>query len=207
MSNKYWICRHGKTEWNNKKIRQGHRDSPLTEEGIQQANMLGLFFRNIEGELYSSPLGRALHTSKIIVKKNNKLSLHIDERLKEISFGILEGKSKINLDANHRNILIEFQRNPFDFSFPSGESYTDLFSRAKSFINELPLTKNDIIIIGHEDINKMILMKLLKIPKMNAINIIQPNNIVYKICCEKVMNIDLYSGIEKTGLLMRMDSE
>ncbi len=35
----FYLVRHGQTEWNTKKIMQGHLDSPLTEKGIEQAKM------------------------------------------------------------------------------------------------------------------------------------------------------------------------
>ena len=70
----FWICRHGRTEWNNENIRQGQKDSPLSSEGLAHANSLASHFSSIEGILYSSPLGRATATTNIIAEKNQSLS-------------------------------------------------------------------------------------------------------------------------------------
>ena len=67
-----FAVRHGETEWNLVEKQQGHLDSPLTDNGIQQAYLLaeGLLPKNID-ILYSSDLGRALQTGEIIAEKSH----------------------------------------------------------------------------------------------------------------------------------------
>lgn len=197
----FWICRHGKTEWNNKNIRQGQMDSQLTDEGVIHANSLASLFSLEEAELYSSPLGRAIATTNIIAKKNRRLSINIDGRLKEISFGILEGKKKCSTNPVHSSIISKFKQNPFYFSFPRGESYTDLLVRVKSFLTDLKRKKNNIIIVGHEDINRILLMVLLNISESNVVNISQPNHIIYKVQDGIVSNININNHIVNDGLI------
>ena len=61
------IVRHGQTQWNIRKIRQGHLDSELTDKGVVQARALGQrLARESFTALYSSDLGRALHTARMI---------------------------------------------------------------------------------------------------------------------------------------------
>ena len=36
-----YLTRHGETEWNEKKLIQGHTDIPLNEKGKKQAKQLG----------------------------------------------------------------------------------------------------------------------------------------------------------------------
>jgi len=84
-----YIVRHGETEWNLMGKQQGHMDSPLTDRGTQQANALanGLINRGIEF-IYSSDLGRAMETAKII-NTSLDLSIQTDKRLRERHLGTL----------------------------------------------------------------------------------------------------------------------
>lgn len=198
----YWICRHGTTEWNRKKIRQGHKDSPLTEEGLVQAYKLKEVFSDIDGEVYSSPLGRALHTSKIVTDNNDRLKLTVDHRLKEISFGVLEGASKVNISEYQKEIISRFRCDPFGYSFPSGESYYDVFLRAKSFLKNLNTASQNIIIIAHEDVNIILLNIILGLSNDRVKEVIQPNGVIYKITKNMVTNINLQSGLTGKGLLV-----
>lgn len=45
---RFYITRHGQTEWNKKSILQGHKDSDLTEEGIQQARKAAELLKDVE---------------------------------------------------------------------------------------------------------------------------------------------------------------
>ena len=61
------LIRHGETEWNLSGRWQGHADSPLSSRGVEQAKALGERIKSEEFDFYySSDLGRALHTSKLV---------------------------------------------------------------------------------------------------------------------------------------------
>ena len=89
-----YVVRHGETDWNLKGKQQEHMDSPLTERGTQQANALanGLINRGIQF-IFSSDLGRAMETAKII-NANLNLSIRTDKRLRERHLGTLQGLTK-----------------------------------------------------------------------------------------------------------------
>ena len=74
--------------------------------------------------------------------------------------------------------------------------------RAKSFLNDINLeTNKNIVIVGHEDINRILLMILQKIPESRAINISQPNNIIYKVHGDIVLNINIDNRTVNDGLM------
>ena len=64
------LARHGETDYNKKKIIQGHTDIPLNEEGISQGIAAG---KKIEGYkigiAYSSTLGRAYDTARYMINR------------------------------------------------------------------------------------------------------------------------------------------
>jgi broad specificity phosphatase PhoE len=87
----FYIVRHGQTEWNVKKLTQGHKDSPLTEQGISQAKELGKKLLKVKFDrAFSSDLLRAKRTAEIIALEH-KLEVQTTELLREKSWGKLEG--------------------------------------------------------------------------------------------------------------------
>jgi len=100
MTTTLYIARHGETEWNRAGKLQGHQDSPLTARGHHQAESLAVALNNKQiTRVYSSDLGRAIQTARAVAK-HLEVELIIDERLRERNFGILEGKTKAELDES-----------------------------------------------------------------------------------------------------------
>lgn len=66
---KLYLLRHGQTEFNVKKLVQGHCDSPLTDLGRQQAGMAAAWLKThdvVPDKVVSSPLGRAMDTASLV---------------------------------------------------------------------------------------------------------------------------------------------
>ena len=144
---KIYLTRHSKTEWNEQKRLQGRLDSPLTKEGIENAEALKTYLNSYRFDyIYSSPISRAYQTSQILFDKD----IIVDDRLMEMNFGDFEGlyvpdllKEKLYQDLWH---------NPKDFTrINNGESYEDVIERAKSFIEDIKTLPQDsnIMIVTH----------------------------------------------------------
>ena len=74
----------------------GWYDTGLTELGIVQAEKTaGFLASETRGSttVFSSDLKRASETADIIAKKLGS-NIHLDKRLREMSYGVAEGKSK-----------------------------------------------------------------------------------------------------------------
>ena len=66
---KLYLLRHGQTEFNVKKLVQGHCDSPLTDLGRQQAGIAAAWLKAhnvVPDKVVSSPLGRAMDTAQLV---------------------------------------------------------------------------------------------------------------------------------------------
>lgn len=66
---KLYLLRHGQTEFNVKKLVQGHCDSPLTDLGRKQAGMAAAWLKAhdvVPDKVVSSPLGRAMDTAQLV---------------------------------------------------------------------------------------------------------------------------------------------
>lgn len=131
------LVRHGQTEWNDGARFQGHLDSPLTPVGEAQAASIG---RRIAGEkiaaLYSSDLGRARQTADLIAV-SVKLSIQLEERLRERSLGVFEGLTRDEVAARFpEEMRLYYTRDPH-YVVPDGQSATQHFELGRSCLDEL----------------------------------------------------------------------
>ncbi|PZD93547.1 histidine phosphatase family protein [Paenibacillus sambharensis] len=97
MSVRIGLIRHGRTEWNALGKIQGQTDIPLNEEGIRQAEALARRLSAEEGQwdaIVSSDLRRAFDTAAIIARTLNIPHLPPDPRIRERSFGVIEGTTE-----------------------------------------------------------------------------------------------------------------
>lgn len=107
-----YIIRHGQTEQNYRRLLTGRRDYRLNETGIRQAQEAGEWFRSrgIHFDLvYSSPLGRAVHTAKLAAPETE---LRIDDRLIEMEFGPYEGMDLTHPAPEVMTFFRDFEHNP-----------------------------------------------------------------------------------------------
>ncbi|XKM12818.1 histidine phosphatase family protein [Orbaceae bacterium ac157xtp] len=90
-----YVTRHGKTMFNTVQRAQGWADTPLTPPGIEVAEQLGrgLKKENVEFvAVYSSDLGRARQTARIVVASKGDTQPVIEmEDFRETCFGTFEG--------------------------------------------------------------------------------------------------------------------
>lgn len=151
MKNKYFLLRHGQTEYQAKRkgilYRRGEKVE-LTKKGRDQIKKAAekLEKENID-IVFSSDVYRTKETSKIVGKKIKK-KVFFDKRLREVDFGDFHGKSK----KSYRNYFLDADR--FSKRPPKGESWTDIVKRLKSFLKEVERENKDksILIVSHGDV-------------------------------------------------------
>ncbi|MGO4494517.1 histidine phosphatase family protein [Paenibacillus sp. 2RAB27] len=86
------FIRHGSTEWNRLGKLQGQLDTDLTDEGREQARLLGLRLSQESWDgIISSDLKRANETAQIISTLSGIPLLRTDKRLRERKYGLVEG--------------------------------------------------------------------------------------------------------------------
>lgn len=118
------LVRHGETTWNLEGRRQGQSDSPLTARGLAQARAIA--DRLAAGParadaLYSSDLPRAWRTAAEISAACG-LPMMGDERLREKSFGVIEGLTQAEVEARYPQVAACLAEKSPDYIPPAGES-------------------------------------------------------------------------------------
>lgn len=162
-----YIIRHGKTDWNEIHKLQGRTDIPLNEEGRQMARDAAKEYGDIHFDVcYCSPLCRARETAELLLEGRD-VPIVIDERLKEMSFGIYEGvENSFAIGDCPVNVLFQ---HPEEYSpVPEGESLDELYARTGEFLREVvnPLLEEgkDVVIVGHGAMNSSIVCQVRNIP-------------------------------------------
>lgn len=92
MTTELYLVRHGETDWNRQRRIQGSTDIPLNDAGREQARETGraLGRRPFDG-IFSSPLGRALETARIIAGEVGLPDPAVIDALVERNYGEAEG--------------------------------------------------------------------------------------------------------------------
>lgn len=160
------LVRHGETLWNIEQRFQGQKDSPLSEKGIIQANLVAqeLSKRNIDA-IYCSDLSRAWRTAESI-GKHHGLEPYSDPRLREINFGIWEGLSRDEVLTRYGELYEARYKDSINVRVPGGELPHELLERFQNFLDEkLSEHKNQtIVLVSHGAALRLIIASLLHIP-------------------------------------------
>jgi broad specificity phosphatase PhoE len=124
------VCvRHGRTAWNAARRFQGQTDIPLDDEGRAQAQALALHLRAETFDYaVASDLTRARTTAEAIVAGRD-LRLELDERLREMHFGVWEGMTWEQIVARWPELSARYESSPRDYTPDGGEPWADLCAR------------------------------------------------------------------------------
>lgn len=146
---KIYFTRHGETLWNKKGIIQGQMDSSLTKEGIDMAKNLRDMSRDIHfDKVYSSDLGRAYDTAKIIVPNREIIKTDL---LREIDVGNWSGKTLSEVHEKYTDLHQKYFEKPNEYYREDGESLYDLKDRVEEFFKKViyPDEYKEILIVTH----------------------------------------------------------
>ena len=155
ISPTFYLLRHGETEWNSQKRRQGRRDSPLTERGIRQALANASKLRSRLSfdhslTIFSSPLGRAAQTASIVIKELGLPPeiIEYETSLVECSFGQWEGLTEKEITRQFPKEWEARCSDRWNYPPPGGESYADVHNRVSSWYSSSSF-EGTVIIVGH----------------------------------------------------------
>jgi 2,3-bisphosphoglycerate-dependent phosphoglycerate mutase len=140
------LIRHGQTQWNTIGRYQGWMDSPLTDEGVRQAQLVASGLATVyagadakrPAALYVSDLGRAIDTAKPIGAALG-LSLIQRESLREKAFGIFEGHTEAEFKAKYPAESQPLYDGDPHYAPPGGESLKAFADRVLAATREIAL--------------------------------------------------------------------
>jgi len=139
---RFFLVRHGETEWNRVRRIQGVSDIPLNDTGRAQAAALGdiLVGHNFD-LIVSSPLSRAAETARIIAQRLGMPAPITVPDLIERNYGEAEGSSGADLD----------RRYPPGTDIPGREDREVVTQRAVRVLHDMAIRHPhaDIVAVAH----------------------------------------------------------
>ena len=123
------LIRHGRPVDDARGRCYGRLDVGLSPEGLVEA--AGLGHALTAATVVSSPARRALETAIALGEPE------VDERLRELDFGELEGRTYEEIERERPELFAAWMRTPTEVRFPGGEGFEDLRRRAAAAATEL----------------------------------------------------------------------
>ena len=132
-----YLVRHGETDSNAAGLTMGQKDIPLNERGLVQARETAGWLRRYPiGRIVSSDLSRAVVTAEALGELLG-LKVETDSRLRELSFGIFEGRHIADCEKEHPETVARWRAGEFDFAPPGGETRRSLMVRTRAVLDDL----------------------------------------------------------------------
>lgn len=158
--------RHAQAKNNVERVLAGRSDGiPLTDLGLQQAEKIANFLEPLKiSAIYSSPIERALHTTKIVSNKLN-LQYKIDHRLTEIEMGSFSGMLYEEMFAKHGNIFLKFYQDNSLIEKNGVETFSNVKKRVLDMVNYCSQKHDNenILLVTHMDPIKAMISTVLQL--------------------------------------------
>ena len=156
-----YITRHGQDQDNAAGLLNGHRNTPLTDLGIKQANELAVNIKDsdiIFDHIFTSPLIRASKTAEIISNIIDGPQPVVLNDLIERDFGIMTGLHLNNIEELCGPNIIKADIITYFLNPQGAETYPETLQRAHKLLSNLKdkYGNGNILLVTHGDFGKMI---------------------------------------------------
>ncbi|MBO5926738.1 MAG: histidine phosphatase family protein [Clostridia bacterium] len=162
------IVRHGQSVSNNLATMTGQKDSPLSEYGLKQAEIVSEhLFKNYKiSAIYSSDLTRAVQTLNPLSRFSG-LEIRKISDLREMNMGVWQGK-KIS-DLNEDSLFVKWRDYDSTIKIPGGESFLELQERVYKAIQKIAIENSGrtVAVVTHGGAIRMLLAKILNVQPEN----------------------------------------
>ena len=164
---RWFLVRHGETDWNNEGRAQGQSDTPVNDAGRHQAAQVGLRLKQVHfAAAYASDLSRVVETAEPIML-DRSLKLQTMTELREKHYGVWEGMSYKDVEAQYPELFKRLFEENISFAPPEGESDQDLFDRIKASalkLKDAHSGDDNILVVGHGGSLRAFMVCLLDMP-------------------------------------------
>lgn len=217
-----YLMRHGQTILNKAERTQGWCDGVLTKEGTEVAVNVGLGLSNVRFKAaYSSDLGRAVKTARIVIKENKasaNLKLEELEGLREVCFGKYEGervsvrKNDMLKYLNVTSLEEAIERDNFQREFcdccaalddtNEAEDYDTAISRVMKTLKEICMGNSEdkvvnVLVVSHGGIIRLVIDHLDKSFDIRELDNSSISKVIYENGSYEVESVNDLSYLEK----------
>jgi probable phosphoglycerate mutase len=160
------LVRHARTAWHWPNRYTGRSDIELDEVGRLQAEALGEWSRTASlAALYSSPMARTMATAAPVAEATG-LPVVRRESLREIDFGIAEGRTIDEIQRDDALAVRAFQADPITGHWPAGDDPGARTDEAVTALAEIASAHGGqrVLVMAHSTLVRLMLCRLLAIP-------------------------------------------
>ena len=158
-----FLIRHTQTQFNVASRIGGN--SPLTKKGRTQAKALGEFFKKRKiSYIFTSEKTRTMDTARAICEMQDNCRIISLKEFNEIRAGICERMTYEDIEEKLPQVFKKRGADKYHYVYPDGESYETMKPRITQGIKKaffLNRRANNIMIVGHQAVNRMILSHFL----------------------------------------------
>jgi broad specificity phosphatase PhoE/predicted kinase len=158
-----FLIRHGETHYNLEDRIGG--DSELTENGWSQAKTLAQYFQKKKVPLiFTSERKRTIQTAEPIRDQQEDCMIIPLQEFNEIDSGLCESMTYEEIELQKPQVYYARRKDKYNYIYPEGEGYISMQDRINRGIKKALYLSNpldNIMIVGHRAVNRMILSHFL----------------------------------------------
>lgn len=159
------LSRHGQTVWHQSNRYAGVSDVDMTDQGHSQATALAAWARHERPDVViSSPVRRAMETARPAAEAIGQ-ELQVEPELREMSFGVAEGRTMAELRETDPGMTARFVADPVNHHFPAGENPAEVAARGAATLVRLAgdYPARTVLVVAHNTLLRLTLCQLLGI--------------------------------------------
>jgi broad specificity phosphatase PhoE len=158
-----FLIRHGETYFNLENRIGG--DSPLTPFGKAQADALARYFKKKRVPvIFTSEKKRTIETAEPVRDLQGSCRIIPLREFNEIDSGVCECMSYEEIRDKMPRVFMARKKDKYNYIYPEGEGYVSMEARIERGIKKalyLSSSSQNIMIVGHRAVNRMILSHFL----------------------------------------------
>lgn len=157
---KWYLIRHGETDFNKKRFFYGKADVSINETGKEQASRIHQLMKGRAiSRIYTSQLKRTQETAAIIFPDQIPTAY---KALNERDFGLWEGRTANEIQTAFPLVWEEWLESPFDVTPSKAEPFQKFKDRVHSVVKEIRESADaEIAIVGHLGVLRLIYQYLV----------------------------------------------
>jgi probable phosphoglycerate mutase len=160
------LARHGQTVWHAENRYAGVSDIGLTDTGRAQAEALGRWAAaHPVDAIWTSPLSRAVATAEPACRALGLVPRR-EPDLAECDFGVVEGRTLAEFEAEVPDRAAAFRADPVAHPFPGAEDPTAAAARGAAALRRIATAHpgGRVLVVAHNTLLRLVLCTLLSIP-------------------------------------------
>ena len=163
---RFYLVRHGRTQWAVEGRYCGTSDPPLIAEGEEQArNLAHRLAGEPIGRIFCSPRVRATRTADILARRLT-IPVEVVPMLGEINYGAWEGLTRAEITSRFPKEWRAYEARPDIAAPPGGETGLQTWQRARVALRHIWTAGagRAPLVVAHRTLNRVLLCRVLGLP-------------------------------------------